>query len=51
MTIYALLIPAFFAPQWRGWVLWGIYVAGILVAVLVARLLRGTLFRARRPRS
>ena len=45
MTIYALLIPAFFAPQWRGWVLWGIYMAGILVAVLVARLLRGTLFR------
>ena len=45
MTIYALLIPAFFAPRWRGWVLWGIYVAGILAAVLVARLLRGTLFR------
>ena len=45
MTIYALLIPAFFTPQWRGWVLWGIYMAGILVAVLVARLLRGTLFR------
>ncbi len=45
MTIYALLIPAFFAPRWRGWVLWGVYVAGILAAVLVARLLRGTLFR------
>ena len=45
MTIYALLIPAFFAPRWRGWVLWGIYLAGILAAVLVARLLRGTLFR------
>ena len=45
LTIYALLIPAFFAPAWRGWVLWGIYMAGILAAVLVARLLRGTLFR------
>ncbi len=45
MTIYALLIPAFFAPRWRGWVLWGIYMAGILAAVGVARLLRGTLFR------
>ena len=45
MTIYALLIPAFFPPPWRGWVLWGIYMAGILVAILVARLLRGTLFR------
>ena len=45
MTIYALLIPAFFAPPWRGWVLWGVYMAGILVAILAARLLRGTLFR------
>ncbi len=45
MTIYALLIPAFFAPVWRGWVLWGLYMGGILVAVVVARVLRGTLFR------
>ncbi len=45
MTIYALLIPAFFAPQWRGWVLWGVYMAGIVAAIGVARLLRGTLFR------
>lgn len=45
MTIYALLIPAFFAPQWRGWVLWGIYMSGIVVAILMARLLRGTVFR------
>ena len=45
MTIYALLIPAFFAPRWRGWVLWGIYLTGILAAVGVARLLRGTVFR------
>jgi len=45
MTIYALLIPAFFAPHLRGWVLWGIYMAGIIAAIGVARLLRGTLFR------
>jgi len=45
MTIYALLIPAFFAPHWRGWVLWGIYMSGIVVAIGVARLLRGTFFR------
>jgi ferrous iron transport protein B len=45
LTIYALLIPAFFAPPWRGWVLWGIYMSGIVVAIGVARLLRGTLFR------
>jgi ferrous iron transport protein B len=45
MTIYALLIPAFFAPRWRGWVLWGIYMTGIVAAIGIARLLRGTLFR------
>lgn len=45
LTIYALLIPAFFAPAWRGWVLWGLYMAGILAAIGVARLLRGTLLR------
>lgn len=45
LVIYALLIPAFFPPLWRGWVLWGLYMSGILVAVGVARLLRGTLLR------
>ncbi len=45
LTIYALLIPAFFAPRWRGWVLWGIYLTGILAAIAAARLLRGTVFR------
>lgn len=45
MTIYALLIPAFFPPAMRGWVLWGLYLAGIIVAIGVARLLRKTVFR------
>ena len=45
LTIYALLIPAFFAPQWRGWVLWGIYMAGIVAAIFVARILGKTVFR------
>ncbi|NLG35190.1 MAG: ferrous iron transport protein B [Lentisphaerae bacterium] len=45
MTIYALLIPAFFPPAWRGWVLWGLYMTGIAAAIGVARLLRGTVFR------
>ncbi len=45
MTIFALLIPAFYAPRWRGWVLWGLYMTGIVAAIVVARLLRGTLFR------
>ncbi|MDD4342200.1 MAG: ferrous iron transport protein B, partial [Kiritimatiellae bacterium] len=45
LTIYALLIPAFFAPVWRGWVLWGLYMSGILAAIGVARMLRQTVLR------
>ena len=45
LPIYALMIPAFFAPRSQGPVLWLIYVTGILLALLGARLLRATLFR------
>jgi len=37
--IYALLIPAFFPLQWRGPVLWAIYLIGILLAIIIAKLL------------
>jgi ferrous iron transport protein B len=43
--IYALLIPAFFPPRWRAPMLWIIYLVGILAAVLLAKLLRASLFR------
>jgi ferrous iron transport protein B len=45
LTIYALFIPAFFAPPWQGPVLWIIYVAGIVLAVVCAKLLRLTIFK------
>jgi ferrous iron transport protein B len=45
LTIYALFIPAFFAPAWQGPVLWLIYVVGIVLGVLSAKVLRLTLFR------
>jgi ferrous iron transport protein B len=45
LPIYALMIPAFFAPRWQGPVLWIIYVTGILLALGGAQLLRATLFR------
>ncbi|MHC4345070.1 MAG: ferrous iron transport protein B, partial [Planctomycetota bacterium] len=45
LTIFALLIPAFFAENWRGPVLWLIYLIGIILAVIAAKLLRVTLFR------
>jgi ferrous iron transport protein B len=45
LPIYALMIPAFFAPQWQGPILWIIYVTGILLALGGAQLLRATMFR------
>ena len=45
LTIYSLLIPAFFAPHWRGPVMWSIYLIGIVLAVVCAKLLRLTIFQ------
>ena len=45
LTIYALLIPAFFAPAMRGPIMWLIYVIGILVAILCINILRRTLLK------
>lgn len=44
-TIYLLIIPAFFAHRWQGPMLWIMYLIGVVIAVIAARLLRGTLFR------
>jgi ferrous iron transport protein B len=45
LTIYALIIPAFFPHQWRGPVMWLIYLIGIVLAVVCAKALRLTIFR------
>ncbi len=45
IPIYALMIPAFFAPRWQGPMLWIIYVVGILLALGGAQVLRATMFR------
>ena len=45
LPIYALIIPAFFAPRWQAPMLWLIYLIGIVLAVACAKLLRATLFR------
>ena len=45
LPIYALIIPAFFPQRWQGPVLWLLYVTGIVLALLGARLLRQSLFR------
>ena len=44
-AIYALLIPAFFAEQWRGPILWIIYVIGIVLGIIAAKILRVTLLK------
>jgi ferrous iron transport protein B len=43
LTIYGLLIPAFFPQHWRGPVLWLIYLIGIALAVVAAKVLRLTI--------
>jgi ferrous iron transport protein B len=45
LTIYALIIPAFFPDYLQGPMLWIIYIIGIVLAVIAARVLRNTLFR------
>jgi len=45
LTIYALIIPAFFTEKWRGPVLWLIYLIGIVLAIICVKVLRLTVFR------
>lgn len=45
LPIYALLIPAFFPLSLQGPVLWIVYITGIVLALVGARLLRLTVFR------
>lgn len=45
LTIYALIIPAFFPETWQAPMLWLIYLIGIILAIVSAKLLRSTLFR------
>ncbi|NLH51195.1 MAG: ferrous iron transport protein B [Myxococcales bacterium] len=43
LPIYLLLIPAFFPVPWQAPVLWLMYLIGIGLAVLLARLIRSTI--------
>lgn len=45
LPIWMLLIPAFFAPHLRAPALWGIYMAGIVLALGLALLLRKSVLR------
>ena len=45
LPIYSLIIPAFFPVQWRGFVMWLMYVIGIILAVILAAILRRTMLK------
>ncbi len=45
LTIYALIIPAFFPAQWHGPMMWLIYLIGIIIAVICIKILRLTVLR------
>jgi ferrous iron transport protein B len=43
--IYALIIPAFFAPKLQGLMMWLIYMIGVLLAIILTFILRKTLLK------
>lgn len=45
LPIYMLIIPAFFPQKWHGLTLWSVYMVGIVLAIICAKLLRKTLFK------
>jgi len=45
LPIYALIIPAFFPRHLQGPMLWSIYLIGIILAVVITKLLRSTLYK------
>lgn len=47
LPIYMLIIPAFFPQAWQGPMLWSIYIIGIVLAVVLAKVLRVTLFKGK----
>ncbi len=49
LPIWLLLIPAFFPAQWQAPMLWFIYFFGILLALVLALLLRRTILKGEEP--
>lgn len=45
LPIYALVIPAFFVEKYQALMMWIIYMIGVAVALIAARLLKSTLFK------
>jgi len=49
LPIYTMLLGAFFPPAWRTPMLLGLYLFGVALALLLAKLLRSTLWRGEEP--
>ncbi|UKI31770.1 MAG: hypothetical protein L6W00_29290 [Lentisphaeria bacterium] len=47
LPIYALIVPAFFAAKYQAFVMWLIYLIGVVIALVAARVMKATLFRGR----
>jgi ferrous iron transport protein B len=45
LTIYMLIIPAFFDEKWQGSMLWLIYLIGIILSIIVIKVLRLSVFK------
>jgi ferrous iron transport protein B len=45
LTIYALIIPAFFSESWHGPMMWLIYLIGIVLAIICIKVLRLTVLK------
>lgn len=45
LTIWLLLVPSFFAPQWQALALFSIYAFGVVLALFLALLLRKTVLK------
>jgi len=46
LPIYSLIIPAFFSEKFQPVIMWSIYITGILIAIISAKLLKKTLFKS-----
>ncbi|MGN0872951.1 MAG: ferrous iron transport protein B, partial [Victivallales bacterium] len=45
LPIYALIIPAFFAAKYQAFIMWLIYLIGVMIALIGARIMKSTLFK------
>ena len=45
LPIYALIIPAFFAVKYQALIMWTVYLIGIVVALVAAKIIKGTIYK------